>query len=149
VAPARSRDKGPAQPFYFYPADGQPLVLAGRWDTWYDAEHRPLRTCAIVTTTANATVAPVHHRMPVVMSQETWDEWLSPGPLGPSRLDELVQPAPKGALMCHRVGTAVNNARHDGPELVAPLTPEADGGTAGRVFMDERYALFKTELSSP
>jgi hypothetical protein len=69
VAPARPWRKGPAQPFYFYPADGQPLVLAGLWDTWYDAERRPLRTCAIVTTTANATMAPVHHRMPVVLSR--------------------------------------------------------------------------------
>ena len=141
--------KGPAQPFYFYPADGQPLVLAGLWDTWHDAERRPLRSCAIVTTTANASMAPVHHRMPVVLSRETWDEWLGPGPLKPSRLIELFRPAPDGVLRCHMVSTTVNSARNDGPELVTPLSTETDRAITGRVGMDEPYKLFKSELFEP
>jgi hypothetical protein len=54
------------QPFYFHRADGAPLVFAGLWDLWLDAEGRPLRSCTIITTAANKTMAPVHHRMPVV-----------------------------------------------------------------------------------
>ena len=126
-------ENGQAQPFYFYPADGQPLVLAGLWDAWYDVRHRPLRTCAIVTTTANATMAPVHHRMPVVLPRETWDDRLGQGALNPSRLDEFFQPAPEGVLRCHQVGAAVTGARGDGPDLVTPrtLTPETDSAITG------------------
>lgn len=72
-----------------------------------------------------------------------------PGTTRASRLDELFQPTPEGVLRCHRVGAAVNNARNDGPELVTPLTPETDNAITGRVVMDERYALFKSELSGP
>ena len=76
--------------------------------------------------------------MPVVLSEETWDEWLGPGPLEPSRLRELFEPAPEGVLGCHRVGSAVNSARNDRPELVTLLTPETDSAITGRVVMDER-----------
>jgi len=69
------------QPFYFHGADGQPLVFAGLWDLWLDAEGRPIRSCTIIMTSANKTMAPVHHRMPVVLPRGAWDEWLRPGPL--------------------------------------------------------------------
>jgi putative SOS response-associated peptidase YedK len=52
-------EKGPAQPFYFYPADGQPLLLAGLWDTWYQAEHRPLKR------PSRNTARPAHSLRPV------------------------------------------------------------------------------------
>jgi putative SOS response-associated peptidase YedK len=126
----RSQSSGPTpkQPFYFHRADGEALVFAGLWDIWYDAESRPLRSCTIITTTANETMAPVHHRMPVVLAQEAWDEWLHPGPLGAGRLDELLAPAPDDLLAIHPVGITVNDARNDGAELITPTTP---GSTMG------------------
>jgi putative SOS response-associated peptidase YedK len=108
------------QPFYFYRPDGGTLVFAGLWDLWLDAEERPLRSCTIITTTANKTMAPVHHRMPVVLSQENWEEWLHPGPLRRGRLAELLVPAPEGLLYAYPVGTGVNKALNDGPELITP-----------------------------
>ena len=112
--------RGAAQPFYFRRADGEPLVLAGLWDLWTDAERRPLCTCTIITTRANQTMAPIHHRMPVALAPEVWDEWLSPGPLPAGRQAELLAPAPDDLLTVHPVGHAVNSARHDGPELTVP-----------------------------
>ena len=56
------------QPFYFHRADDEPLVFAGLWDLWLDAQGQPLRSCTIITTSANKTMAPVHHRMPAVLS---------------------------------------------------------------------------------
>jgi putative SOS response-associated peptidase YedK len=112
--------KGRAQPFYFHRADGQPLVLAGLWDTWYDGEGQPLRTCAIVTTSANTTMAPVHHRMPVILSPGSWADWLSPYPMAPQQLGEILVPAPDGFLAAHPVAATVNDVRNEGPELVLP-----------------------------
>ena len=96
-------------------------MLAGLWDLWLDAEGRPLRTCTIITTPANATMAPVHHRMPVVVPADAWEEWLRPEPLRPGRLSELLAPAPDDLLDAHPVTTAVNKAGNDGPELVLPV----------------------------
>jgi putative SOS response-associated peptidase YedK len=125
------------QPFYFHRADGSPLVFAGLWDLWLDAEGRPLCTCTIITTTANRTMAPVHHRMPVVLPPDVWDEWLRPEPLRPSRVSELLAPAPDDLLDAYPVSTAVNKAGNDGPELVARTTQGLnDSGRAGRYYAD-------------
>lgn len=51
-------------------ADDHPLVFAGLWDLWLDSEGRPLRSCTIITTAANKSMAPVHHRMPVVLPRD-------------------------------------------------------------------------------
>ena len=69
---------------------------------------------------ANKTMAPVHQRMPVVLSQHNWDEWLQPGPLPPGRLAELLVPAPEESLDAYPVGEEVNKAGNDGPELIEP-----------------------------
>ena len=66
-------------------------------------------------------MAPVHHRMPVVIPPEAWDDWLRPEPLRPSRLAELLAPALDALLDAYPVSTAVNKAGNDGPELIAPV----------------------------
>jgi putative SOS response-associated peptidase YedK len=111
------------QPFYFHRADGEPLVFAGLWDLWKDAEGLVLRSCTIITTAANQTMTPVHNRMPAVLPLEVWDEWLRPGPLSVSRLGELLAPAPDDLLDFYPVSTAVNDARRDDPELIT-VSPE-------------------------
>jgi len=73
------------------------------------------------TTTANKVMAPVHHHMPLMLSSERWDEWLYPGPLRPGRLAELLAPAPVDLLGVFPVGSAVNKAGNDRPELVDPV----------------------------
>jgi putative SOS response-associated peptidase YedK len=77
------------QPFYFQRADGKPLVFAGLWDLWLDAQGRPLRSCTILTVAANKTMAPVHHRMPS----------FSLGKLGTSGCD-LSRSAVPGSTSC-------------------------------------------------
>jgi putative SOS response-associated peptidase YedK len=108
------------QPFYFHRRDIGPLVFAGLWDLWQDAEGRPLRSCTIITTSANQMMAPIHHRMPLVLGPENWDEWLRPGPLRSERLVALALPAPDSLLNAYPVGNSVNKALNDGPDLIEP-----------------------------
>ncbi|MGD0808542.1 MAG: SOS response-associated peptidase [Acidimicrobiales bacterium] len=115
---------GLKQAFYFRRADGGPLVFAGLWDLWIDNEGQALRSCTIITTASNNTLAPVHHRMPVVLPEQTWDEWLTPGQ-SPERLDRLLAPAPDDLLDVYPVGAAVNSAVNDGAHLILPQTVEA------------------------
>jgi putative SOS response-associated peptidase YedK len=114
------------QPFYFLRADGAPLVFAGLWDIWRDAEGQPIRSCTIITTAANKTMAPIHHRMPVVLPRDAWDQWLHPGPVDGRRLAELLAPAPDDLLDIYPVDTAVNDARCNGSELIVPAAEEGD-----------------------
>ncbi|MGH8996252.1 MAG: SOS response-associated peptidase [Acidimicrobiales bacterium] len=122
------RQDGPGQPHFFTRADGQPLALAGLWEVWRDPlgpDDRSawVRSCAIITTTAGPDVAPVHERMPVVLEPAAIDAWLDPTE-DPEVLRSLMQPAPAGTLVHHRVDQRVGNVANDEPGLIAPV--EAD-----------------------
>jgi putative SOS response-associated peptidase YedK len=118
---------GPKQPMYLRDPSGSPLAFAGLWEVWRNPEEPdpiPLRTCTIVTTSANATVAPIHDRMPVVLDPSVWKVWLA-GDEDPAFLASLLQPAPDGLLHPHPVSTRVNRAANDDPTLIEredPLT---------------------------
>ncbi|TYB83312.1 SOS response-associated peptidase [Maritimibacter fusiformis] len=106
-------------PWYCRRADGQPLVLAGIWQDW--GEDR-LSTFAILTTSANAAMSAIHHRIPVVIEQSDWPLWLGEAGHGAAAL--MVAPD-EDVLALHRVSTAVNSNRAEGPELIEPIEPDA------------------------
>jgi putative SOS response-associated peptidase YedK len=112
------------QPMFVHRTDGEPMAFAGLWEAWRDpsgdrseGEERWLRSCAIVTTTANGTVAPIHDRMPVILPRPTWTAWLDPD-TEPDAAHALLVPAPDDDVVTYPVGTAVNSADNNGPELV-------------------------------
>ena len=84
----------------------------------------PLETCAIITTDANQTLAPIHHRMPVILAPDDHDAWLDPEAPSSDALAALLRPAPADAVVAQAVGRHVNNARNDDP---ACIEPAADG----------------------
>lgn len=112
--------KPPKQPYYITAAAGGPLTFAGLWETWRGDEKipGPVETFTIVTTEANAEMAPLHDRMPVILAQKDWDTWLDPAnPKGA----ELIRSAPAGTLQPTPVSTRVNSVKNQGPELIHPL----------------------------
>lgn len=129
--------RGPKQPVFVHRADGAPLAAAGLWSAWRDPERADedeawLHTCALVTTSANALMAPVHDRMPVVLERGDWDEWLDPSNDDVAGLEQLLRPAADGVLDRYAVGTEVNRVGVDHPGLVVPLSGDRPiGGDAG------------------
>jgi putative SOS response-associated peptidase YedK len=119
------------QPMFIHRADGEPLAVAGLWETWKDrASDEPtvLHSTTIITTAANATMAPVHDRMPAILPPSQWDLWLDPSIDDLELVSGLLVPAPVGLLTMHPVSTQVNNVRTKGPELIAPVDPIAPPG---------------------
>jgi putative SOS response-associated peptidase YedK len=120
------------QPWFIHGRDGQPLAFAGLWSAWRDRtdpDAEWLRTCVIITTAANRTLAPLHDRMPVVLTEPDWEQWLDPT-VDPSddavdSLQRLLVPAPDELLVAYPVSPLVNSAKHDSPELVEPFDPSA------------------------
>ncbi|MFK7871377.1 MAG: SOS response-associated peptidase [Roseobacter sp.] len=110
--------EGARDPWYIARADGAPLVMAAVWQEWQGADAEVLRTCAIVTTAANANMSKIHHRMPVVLTPDTWALWLGEAGHGAAA---LMKAAPEDALTQVRVSRAVNSNRASGPDLIAPL----------------------------
>ena len=111
---------GKKQPFYFRLRSKLPLSLAGLWEEWLSPQG-PLRTFAIITTEANATVGSVHKRMPVILSPEGTDQWLDHSDTNLSTLQELLFPRPTPELVGYRVSLLVNSPANDSPLCVQPL----------------------------
>jgi putative SOS response-associated peptidase YedK len=115
----RALPNGYKQPHHIARRDGKPFAFAGLWSIWRAEEDRVLRSCAILTTAANATVAPLHDRMPVILAAEHERAWLDPS-AQPTTLQALL-----GGLRCDEIAirpvcSAVNDARYDGPECLSP-----------------------------
>jgi putative SOS response-associated peptidase YedK len=104
-------------PYAIARADGDPMAFAGIWEGWRSPEGDILRSFAIVTTTANAQMAALHERMPVILEQADWPGWL-----GEAEIDfsTMLRPSADGVLRIWPVGKRVGNVRNDGPELLAP-----------------------------
>ena len=104
------------QPYYFQLKDEGPFAFAGIWDEW-PGDETSIASCAIVTTTANELLEPVHNRMPVILHPESCDAWLS----GDSKVVEmksLLLPYPALKMKSHPVGSDVNQPKVDGSHLV-------------------------------
>lgn len=114
----QARPGGPKRPFCIRAADGSILGLAGLRDEW-EGPDGALATCTIITTSANALMAPIHERMPVVLAPADYSAWLDPG-APPDRLLALLRPCPEAFLRAYPVGPAVGNARNEGPGLMEP-----------------------------
>ncbi|MGI9119688.1 MAG: SOS response-associated peptidase [Acidimicrobiales bacterium] len=114
------------QPWYIRHRDGTPMAFAGLWERWRPGPHRHdgvghVVSCTIVTTSANRALAPVHHRMPVVLAPACWEAWLDLANHDTAALRSLLAPAPDELFERVRVRTLVNSVANDGPGLVEPL----------------------------
>lgn len=116
---------GPKQPFYIRRKDGKPFAMAAVWDIWMPSGGSELDSCAIVTTEANETLKPVHHRMPVILDEKDWDLWLDPAATE-RELMALLRPAPDDLMEAIPVSTRINSAANDGPALQEPALVEAE-----------------------
>lgn len=107
---------------YVTTADGSPLALAGLWSSWRgsDREAPSLWTCSIITTAPNALLAPIHNRMPAILSGNGWETWLDPE-ADRRLLRAMLGPLSPEELVAYPVSRLVNNPRNDGPELIEPV----------------------------
>jgi putative SOS response-associated peptidase YedK len=110
---------GRAQPYLFRLEDQKPFAFAGLWEFWRSPEGEEVRSCTIITCEANDCVAPVHHRMPVLLSGDNLWNWLSPEQ--PGSLQKLLQPYPPELMARYPVSTRVNSPDFDLPALIEPV----------------------------
>ena len=118
-----------SQPYYFQMKDQAPFAFAGIWDRW-KSEGTWITSCAIVTTTANELLAPIHHRMPVIISPESYDLWLADDPR--AAVKDLLTPFPASEMISHTVSHDVNDVKVDDEHLVDPV--DASIGVNLRLF---------------
>jgi len=113
------------QPWWITRSDHAPFAFAGLWSTWRAPDGSQLRSMTIVTTEAVGALRDLHHRAPVILEPGAEPAWLDHA-TQPSELPALLAGIDQRQTATRAVGTAVNDARYDGPAcLDAPDEPRS------------------------
>lgn len=115
------------QPFFIRRRDGRPTAMAGLYEIWRDPdgpEDERLWSFTVITTDANDELRHIHDRMPAMLGEEHWAQWLDPAVTDGESVSALLRPAPVGDFEAYPVSKAVSNVRNDVPELLDPLPAE-------------------------
>lgn len=107
------------QPYFVRMADGRPFAIAALWELWAGPDGE-IASCTLLTTDANERLAPIHDRMPVILSPADYGAWLDPELDKPATLLPLLRPYPPGEITAFPVRTLVNNPGTDDPRCIEP-----------------------------
>jgi putative SOS response-associated peptidase YedK len=108
------------QPYVVRLRGDRPFAFAGLWDRWAPPGQDPIESCTIVTTTPNSLVAAIHDRMPVILSPADYEPWLDVRSTRPVQAAALLRPFPNEMMVAYPVSAAVNDARNDSIDCLAP-----------------------------
>ncbi len=109
------------QPFYIRMRDERLFAFAGLWERWEGPDEGAIETCTILTTAANAVLAPIHDRMPVIIPPTSYSQWLDPALRDGEPLASLLVPFPPDDMFAFPVSPRVNAPTVDDEGCIAPL----------------------------
>jgi putative SOS response-associated peptidase YedK len=104
-------------PHLFTLRDDEPFAFAGIWEP---SDGDLPETFGVLTTEPNALVAPIHGRMPVLLTEATMARWLGAAPLAAEEYRALTRPLPAERMTVRPVNRFVSNSRNDGPQCLEP-----------------------------
>lgn len=107
-------DPGRKQPFAITLPGTAMFAFAGLWERWKPRDGEPVETFTIMTTDANEQVAPIHDRMPVMLTPDQVDAWIS----GPAEEAHKLLTPYSGPVEIRAVGRHVSNVNNEGPECL-------------------------------
>lgn len=136
--------KGAKQPYAVRPADHGLITFAGLYEWWKDPETAQwVLSCTILTGPSPETgqgdtldeLAQLHDRIPLAMSPETAQHWLSSGRLSADEAEALVERIRAESFgvvadwEVYPVDRAVGSVRSEGPQLMEPINPPGTSGS--------------------
>jgi len=108
-------------PLYVHLKDGSPMAFAGLWDSWKTPEGGFVESCAILTTSSNNLIEPLHNRMPVILHPPEYQPWLDRDMTDPTKLQRLYHPCPADLMEMWPVSPLVNSPKNESPDLIKPI----------------------------
>ena len=100
--------KGQRRPYRLRPDPPHLFAFAGLYESWSEPDGGVIDTATMLTCAPNATVAPLHNRMPVILAPDCYDAWLDTKDVsaeealamtGPA-LDDLLEAIPLPGKVC-------------------------------------------------
>lgn len=108
------------KPYYITVKGRKVISFAGIWSYWTSADGKTVRSCSIMTTTANELMSKLHDRMPIILPKESQEKWLEEGLTQAQVSGMLIQYPPKEMEM-YEVSPLVNSVRNNGEELLKKI----------------------------
>ena len=108
-------------PMFIHLKSGEPFGFAGIYTVSKSNEGSPIVTCAIITTTPNELMQPIHNRMPVILPKEAYADWLDPAKQDVEALAAMLQPYPAQEMEAWEVSRRVNRPENDSADLIQPV----------------------------
>ena len=90
--------KGARRPYYLRPRPPHLFAFAGLYESWSEPEGGVIDTATMLTCAPNATVAPLHNRMPVILAPECYNAWLDTKNVSAEEALAMTGPAPDDLL---------------------------------------------------
>lgn len=106
------------RPFYYTLKSGEPFAFAGLWEPANETA-----SCDVVTCEPNALVAPIHDRMPVILTGANVDLWIDSEPLPPEVAGSILRPLDERLMQVREVSTRLNNANYDAADVLSSADP--------------------------
>ncbi len=108
-------------PTYIHLKDKKPFAFAGLWEEWNSSDGSQILSATIITTEPNELIAPVHNRMPVILPEATYEQWLTPSEINPQNLSTFLRPFTAIQMETYPVSQIVNNPRNDQAACIQPI----------------------------
>jgi putative SOS response-associated peptidase YedK len=103
-------------------ADNGQMVMAGLWARWKSpTSGEEVLSCTILTCGPNKAMGELHDRMPVILAEINWPNWLGEEPASEQELLALLKPCADAALKIWPVDRMVGNVRNNGSQLILPV----------------------------
>ena len=106
-------------PFRFALPSREPFCFAGLWsESRLKNATEPTETFAIITTNASPDVAPVHQRMPLILTSDQYDDWLA----DTTKAEAIIAAPCPVKLDSYIISNLVNKATNEDPKCIEPLS---------------------------
>ena len=105
------------QPFYITDLNVGGLLVAGLYEPWNQQGQSKL-SCTMITRAADRGLHEIHHRMPVMLSQENASHWMS---CDLEQADEFIRTLETPDVVYWPVAKLVGNVRNDYAKLCQPV----------------------------
>ena len=109
------------QPFYIYPKNGEYLELAALYRPQVSKDGSIANTFVVLTLEAIDTLNIIHHRMPVILTEDTRKVWLDPEIDFRHVHRKIYQEMPTDMLSYYKVADVVNSIKNDNEDCIMDL----------------------------
>ncbi|WP_421090203.1 SOS response-associated peptidase [Pseudochrobactrum sp. MP213Fo] len=117
----RKLGDGRKQAYWIRPRDGSMIAFGALMESWVSGDGSQIDTAAILTTASNGALSHIHERLPLVIRQEDYQEWLDCKRNRAKDVRHLLKPVQDDFFEAVPVSDKINNARYFGTDVLQPV----------------------------